>query len=239
MYKYSIIANDIKNKILNNLYKVNDKLPDETTLSIEYDCSRMTIKKAMDILVAEGFITKSRGMGTFIRPQRKKLDETKYYSNSPSTFGFHNTFKDRDHFTKVITFKVIECPEEILDKLQLTKDNFIYFVERIRYIDKKPIILENLYIPVDKIPGLTRTVLEKSLYEYIEKELKIRIYNADKFIKAKLADERDQKLLKIDKYNPILEMDHIVYSSKNIPIEFARLHYNAEYYELHFITKKE
>lgn len=238
MYKYNFIANDIKKKIETNLYKINDKLPDETTLSIEYNCSRMTIKKAIDILVSEGLITKSRGAGTFIRPH-KKDNKNKFYSNAPTTFGFHNTFKNIEHSTKVITFNIIECPKDIANKLQITSENFIYFVERIRYIKKIPIIFETLYIPVDKIPGLSKNILEHSLYEYIEKSLKIRIYNADKFIKAKLADEKDKNFLNANENTPILEMEHIVYSSKNIPIEFAKLHYHGNFYELHFITQKE
>lgn len=238
MYKYNFIANDIKQKIISNLYKVNDKLPDEITLSIEYNCSRMTIKKAIDILVSEGLITKSRGLGTFIRPHKKE-GENQFYSNAPTTFGFHNTFKNINHSTKVITFNIIECPKEIANKLQITSGSFIYFVERIRSIKDVPIIFETLYIPVDIIPGLSRKILEHSLYEYIEKDLKIKIYNADKFIKAKLADEKDKKFLNTTDKTPILEMEHIVYSNKNIPIEFAKLHYHGNFYELHFITKKE
>lgn len=240
MYKYNFIADDIKNKITNHFYKVNEKLPDESTLSLEYNCSRMTIKKAMDILVSEGFIIKYSGVGTLIRAHQtssNKGDEKKYYSNSTSKFGFNSSFKDIEHSTEVVTFNVIECPEGISDKLQISNNSFVYFVERIRCIEKKPIIFETLYLPVDKIVGLTRTVLENSLYEYIEKKLNIKIYNADKFIKAKLADEKDMLFLKMEKYKPILELEHIVYSNKNIPIEFAKLHYNAEYYELHFITK--
>lgn len=240
MFKYTLIAKDIKEKIINKFYKVNEKLPDETTLSKEYNCSRMTIKKAVDILVNEGFITKSRGSGTYIRPydNHSKSNNT-IFSNGPSTFGFHNTFKNQDHSTKVITFKIIECPKEIQSKLQLTNENFIYFVERIRFINKIPIIFETLYIPIDKIQGLTKSILEKSLYEYIENELNIKIFNADKIIRAKLPTKKDIEFLEINDNSPILEMDHIVYSNRNIPIEYAQIHYHSKYYQLHFITKKE
>ena len=239
MYKYAIIANDIKEKINNETYKVNDKLPDEITLSKEYNCSRMTIKRAIDILGTEGFITKSRGAGTFIRPQQKINNNEQYFSNMPSTFGFSNTFKEYNHSTEVKSFSVIECPNEILEKLQLKKYEFVYFIERVRYINNLPIIFETLYISIEKIPGLTKSILEKSLYQYIENTLNIKIYNADKFIRAKLASEKDKLFLKIKNEIPVIEMEHIVYSNKNMPLEFAIVHYHSEHYELHFITKKE
>lgn len=239
MYKYSIIANDIKQKIEDNIYKVNDKLPDEITLSRDYSCSRMTIKRAIDILVNEGFITKSRGAGTFVRPQQKINENKHYYSNHPSTFGFYNTFKNYSYHTEIKNFKVIEASSLISSKLQLKLNEFVYFIERVRYIDGIPIIFETSYLPVDKIPGLTKDVLEDSLYNFIEKKLNIKIFNADKFIRAILPTENDFNYLKATNSTPILEVEHIIYSNKNIPLEFAIVHYHSSYYELHFITKKE
>lgn len=239
MYKYSIIANDIKEKIKNEIYKVNDKLPDEITLSKDYSCSRMTIKRAIDILVNEGFITKSRGAGTFIRPQQKMDQNKNYFSNLPSTFGFYNTFKDYNYRTEIKTFEVIQASNEISNKLQLKPNEFIYSIERVRYINEIPIIFETSYLPVEKIPGLTKEILENSLYNFIEKELNIKIFNADKFIRAILPTKKDFEYLKATNTTPILEVEHIIYSNKNVPLEFAIVHYHSSYYELHFITKKE
>lgn len=239
MYKYEVIGKDIRDRIINGDFKTNDKLPDENSLSITYDCSRMTIKKAMDNLVNEGFIVKSRGSGTFIRQQVNKLGNSKIFSNSPTTFGFSNTFKKEKIKTKVNVFKVIECDKDVSIKLQLSEGSFVYYVERIRFINDKPIILEFLYIPIDKIAGLSKDILEKSFYNYVEEKLKIKIYNADKVIRAKLADDKDQENLEMKIGEPILEMDHIVYSTSNTPIEYARIHYKGDSYELHFITKKE
>lgn len=64
--KYLFIYNEIREKILCNKYTMNEQLPDEMTLAKQFACSRMTIKKALDLLVSEGLIFRKRGQGTFV-----------------------------------------------------------------------------------------------------------------------------------------------------------------------------
>lgn len=238
MYKYEVIADILREKIKKNELKVNEQLPSEKELVKEFNCSRMTIKKAMDILSIEGYITRSRGLGTYVRPKFES-SERKRYSNIPNTFGFSNSFKDYDNKkNEVIEFKVIECDKIVANYLQIKEKSFVYFIKRLHIIDDIPIILEEIYIDIEKVPRLTKEILEKSLYSYIENDLKITIYNADKIIRAKKAEKDDEKYLKIKKDIPILEMEHIVYSKNNVPIEYAIVHYKSDIYELHFITPR-
>ena len=54
--KYLQIYHAIREKILSNEYAINQQLPDEITLTKEFNSSRMTVKKALDLLVSEGLI---------------------------------------------------------------------------------------------------------------------------------------------------------------------------------------
>lgn len=239
MYKYEIIANEIREKIKNNEFKINEKLPDEKTLSNIFGCSRMTMKQAMDKLVSEGYIIKSRGIGTYVRPQYESDNKDKRFSNSPNTFGFSNNFEIYDKKTEVIDFKVIEATEEIVNKLLLKKGEFVYSIKRVRFLNNKPIILEQIYMPIDKITGLNKEIVQNSLYNYIENDLNIKIYNSDKVVRAITANDDDMEYLMIDEYAPVIEMEHVVYARNNSPIEYAILHYRGDSYELHFVTEKK
>ena len=94
MQKYTIIANDMRKKILEGVYKANDQLPFEKDLCTHYDTSKMTVKKALDILVSEGLIIKRRGAGTFVKDlsvedmkslliSSQMIGTTAYYPDSP------------------------------------------------------------------------------------------------------------------------------------------------------------
>lgn len=51
--KYKVVYEDIKNKINNYIYKTNEKIPDGDSLAECYNCSKLTIAKALDLLVQE------------------------------------------------------------------------------------------------------------------------------------------------------------------------------------------
>ena len=67
MPKYKEISDEIKLRIENGVYSdQNNQIPDEISLCNEFNCSRMTMKKALDLLVLDGIIYRKRGHGTFI-----------------------------------------------------------------------------------------------------------------------------------------------------------------------------
>ena len=71
MYKYEMIAEEIQKKIKDGTYPPDTRLPQEMEMCKIYDASRITIREAMELLVAKGLIKttgcrnlcKSRGSG--------------------------------------------------------------------------------------------------------------------------------------------------------------------------------
>ena len=63
--KCSRLVEDLKRKILSGEIRPGDKLSSENELAREYELSRQTVRKAMDILRGEGFIYAEHGRGTF------------------------------------------------------------------------------------------------------------------------------------------------------------------------------
>ena len=64
MYKYEMIAEEIQKKIKDGTYPPDTRLPQEMEMCKIYDASRITIREAMELLVAKGLnLCKSRGSG--------------------------------------------------------------------------------------------------------------------------------------------------------------------------------
>ena len=63
---YEQIYSDLLNKIQRGIFAQGDKLPSEKELSEEYGVSRITSKRALDILAENQYITRSRGKGSFV-----------------------------------------------------------------------------------------------------------------------------------------------------------------------------
>lgn len=62
---YMRISESIRQKINNGMIKDGERFPPEPELAEEYEVSRMTLRRALDILETEGFLTRRKGRGTF------------------------------------------------------------------------------------------------------------------------------------------------------------------------------
>ena len=65
--KYVVVANHLRQQILEKEYNINEQLPQETAIAKALNVSRITVRKALDILVNEGLIYRIQGSGTFLK----------------------------------------------------------------------------------------------------------------------------------------------------------------------------
>lgn len=65
--KYYHIKQEIIKGIDNNTYKESETIPSERELMALFDVSRITIRKAIDDLVREGYLYRVHGKGTYVK----------------------------------------------------------------------------------------------------------------------------------------------------------------------------
>lgn len=76
----------IKDNIQNGQYKAGDQIPTETALSDTYGVSRITVRKTIEELCAQGFLVKRQGKGTFVEMPKiyRKIEQDNNISFSES-----------------------------------------------------------------------------------------------------------------------------------------------------------
>lgn len=234
MLKYEKIAFDIKEDILSEKYKPNEQLPFEKELCEKYNVSKMTVKKALDLLVNDGLIIKRRGSGTFVKDITEKeiqrIIEKKQFSGLTTTSIGHKVT------SKVLEFKIINATKEIADILKIEEDEFIYFVHRVRYVDDKAVVIEKTYIPLNLIPGMKLADVKKSIYGYIKDKLGLNIQSAHSTVRAMKSDELDRKYLNLEKDEPILEVERVEYLDNGKVFEYSFSRHRYDKFEFKSIT---
>jgi DNA-binding GntR family transcriptional regulator len=70
---YRRIADEIARRVQSGAYQPDQRIPQEAEFCAEFDVSKITVKKALEILVNDGLIIRLVGKGTFVR--RKKQPE--------------------------------------------------------------------------------------------------------------------------------------------------------------------
>src|SRR5699024_9958142 len=135
-----MIAGKIRQRIREDIYPVGSLIPDQITLAKEFNVSRMTVKKAMDILELEGLILRKRGVGTFV----KKTALSEGLTTSIIEYvGISIHLSNQEVKSQIISFK-LDFPNELVqEKLMLDKHDPIYKIIRLRIVDGAPYILEH------------------------------------------------------------------------------------------------
>lgn len=64
------IRQDVEARIMSGVWEAGHRVPREHELMVEYDCSRMTVNKAISALVERGLVERRKRAGTFVAAPR-------------------------------------------------------------------------------------------------------------------------------------------------------------------------
>lgn len=223
---YRKILADLKQRIQNNEFPTQ-KLPDERSLMVEYDVSRSTVKRALNIIANQGIIFKKRGSGTFINPLYQKNQTIFQYEGS--NLGVTDSFKSDGKVPsiKLLDFKVVPASEELQTDLFLNPGDFVYEIKRLRLFDDQPFMIEQGYIPIKVASGLSAETVSGSIFNFLESSTGKTVTKSFMTIAAAPSNEEDQELLHLKPTEPVGIMEGIFFLDDGTPFEVSnmRLHY--------------
>lgn len=194
MKKYEIILQDLQDHIKNQTYPENTLLPSENELVKLYDASRATIRQALKILEEKGLIQKQRGRGSVVIASSKlnfPISGLTSYKELQDALGFESA-------TQVITFEKIQVSPELSAQTLFKVGIFVWHIVRARKIDGQAVVLDHDFVKYDICPDMTKADVAHSLYDYLEKQLKIEISFAQKEITIDFINDDDRQWLDLN-----------------------------------------
>lgn len=192
--KADLIAQDIASKIKYQQYKGGDQLPSENQLSELYGASRETVRKALKQLTDLGLIQKIKGKGSIV------LDLSKYAFpiSAITSFAKLNQALGMEAKTEVLALeKMDELPDLFKEKFPEIESAPGFYLERRRLIKGEAEVLDCDFLFNPPVSALPQAAAEKSVYDYLEKQLGLDISYATKVITVEKADADVQKKLDI------------------------------------------
>nr|UWI50977.1 trehalose operon repressor [Clostridioides difficile] len=211
--KFYEIYLDLEKDIRNNVYAVGELLPTEVKLAQKYRVSRETIRKAQSLLLEKGFIQKKQGKGAIV------LDINKFEIEGSGLISFNELQKNKNLDTEISVLKNKKeiMPLEICKKLNIDTKTKIIAVERLRKINGEAVILDKDYFISEIIPEIPLTAVQSSIFNYIEKNLELKIGYANKEVTVAPVTEEDKILLDVGTDT------HVVVIRSEVYLEDTRL----------------
>lgn len=138
--KYRHLYKQLLDKIDRREYRPGDKLPAEGELMEVYGASRDTVRKALELLVQDGYIHKARGKAAEV------LDKNKF--NFPvseiASFKEIYRFSDSKPRTFVENLEIVKNNPKLMAALQIGPEDEAFVLERVREIEREKIIIDKI-----------------------------------------------------------------------------------------------
>lgn len=218
---YKEIAAILKERIIEGEYLEGDVLPDQESLAVEFKTSRITIRKAIQLLIDEGLLYTRRGSGTYVKNNIKHNENVTQIN---SKFG--TTLQEGEEVTsKIIKFDVRFPSEHEMELLYLKKSDPVYDLQRVRYSEGVAKSIESSVMPLKLITGLDEDILHASIYNYIRNTLGYVISAASRTIIASKADELEATEFNLQVGEPVLEVNQLVFFDDGTPFEISKTRY--------------
>lgn len=230
---YEMIYKDLKQKIENDVFCYQELLPSENTLIQTYNCSRNTLRRAISHLVTDGYVQTMQGKG--VRNIYRPLDQTAFTIGEIESFRESAARNGQEATTQVLLFTEFFINEKQAVNTGFPVGTEIYYIQRLHYLDGIPLILNHNYFLKEAVPGLTREIAEKSIYEYLEQTLHMTIVNSKRIMTVEKITEIDEKYLNlnVDDYNCLAVVSSQTYNSDGVMFEYTQSRHRPDYFRFY------
>ena len=164
--------NDLKTSIENGIYRPEATLPTEFELVDKYGCSRNTVRRAIAELAKIGYVQSIRGKGVIVIYQGK-AGSKEFSLGSIETMREAAERNHKTYRTKVEVFTTFPVDERISKRTGFDVGETVYYAQRVRFFDERPVILDNNWFLARIVKDLTPEICEKSVVLTVEKATQV------------------------------------------------------------------
>ena len=219
---YQQLRRALRDAIEHNELAGDDALPAERDIAHETGVSRITVRKAIDGLVAEGLLDRRHGAGTFVTARiQKNMATLSSFSEDITARGW------------AVRSEWLSCEHgevtgsEALD-YGLSPGMAVLRLNRLRFADDMPLAIEHAVVPASCLPSLD--AVGSSLYAALEKTGH-RPTRALQRLRAVAFDDEQAGLLQVATGDPGLLIERRGYLEDGTVVEVTRSYYRGDAYD--------
>jgi GntR family transcriptional regulator len=185
-------------------------LPSESDLSAEFGVSRVTIRRALELLRDERLVESRQGFGWFARgtPLRQRLAQLDTIERQLEERGVHPQ-------REIIEFAFVDAPPHVVEQLHHEQ---VLRVKRVNRADGEPFAVVTVWCPAEYGQNLSRRDVQRQPFYEL---LGIALRGATQTIGAAAASAEDAALLAVPIGSPVLRCERVTTSTTGEPILFS------------------
>jgi GntR family transcriptional regulator len=222
---YLQLRQRLEEEIRNGALGPGAPLPSEREIAEICDVSRVTVRKAVQSLVRDGFVVQRRGSGTTVARQVERVEQSLSRLTSFSEDMARRSMTGRSAWIERGVFPA--SPAEMM-ALGLGADAQVARITRLRMANDVPLAIERAAVSTRYLPDPEQ--IEHSLYETLA-GLGNKPVRAIQRISAINMGADDAARLDVSEGSAGLSIERISYSAQGAAIEFTRSIYRGDAYD--------
>jgi GntR family transcriptional regulator len=216
----------IRRRVLDGTYAPHSQMPSESQMMEAFSVSRITIRQALGDLQKEGLIFKVPGKGSFVAKPKafQSLSRLQGFGEAMGPSGYET-------FSQVLSTRKVAATEVVARRLQIGVGTPVFEIQRLRYLNREPISVDQSYFPLSIGERLAQEDLPtRDIFVILENDFGLHLTHADVQIEAISADEFLARQLRIDEASPLLRIERLTYADEQ-PVDFEFLYYRGDAFQ--------
>lgn len=186
--------------MLSNDYAIGEYLPSENELALRFNVNRHTVRRAIDNLVAAGFVLRQQGKGSLI------INNQIEYPIESGRFTASLDMLRRKSTSQVLSSSLVGAAPKIADYLSIDNGEPVSVIETLRFVDNQPMSLITHFLNPQYVPDIHEHYSGGSLHQYIEDQYRLRLKRSNALISAVMPDRQEALYLKSSLTQPLLKI---------------------------------
>jgi GntR family transcriptional regulator len=218
---YLQIEEELRGQVESGEFGPLARVSSEAELSERFGVSRMTARKALDRLVADGVLFRRAGKGTFVAQPK--------IAHGPSqllSFSAAMNAQGVRHRTQVLDAAMVPAPSNIARELGVPPNTPLAFVRRLRLVEEEPAAIHLSYMPA-RYAAILGGDLTGSLTELLT-AVGGRVAYTNDTVECVLASDQDAGILKIRVGAPLVFIRGVAYTHDMEPVRHSEALYRAD-----------
>jgi GntR family transcriptional regulator len=218
---YRAIQQHIRELVSRPDVSPGDRVPSERALAEQLRANRMTVRKAIDGLVAQGLLERDGTSGTRVAPPRV----VRPVDGQTSLGGISRIVQSGGSKpgSKLLHFEQAHANARTAARLHVPEGAELVIFRRLLTVDGTPFCIETSHIPAASVPGLAAEDLMagQSLYALLKKRYGIATTNGERAISVAYCTELEARLLDLPAGSACLLL-RLLASNADGPVEYLR-----------------
>lgn len=233
--RYYQVYTILRGWIFDGTYPPGSRIPPESELCLHFGVSKITSRKAIDILVQENLLIRIPGKGTYVAED---------LGNAPNIGDMEQLIRKTSRLAKKsrvdnVSIREVVADTETCRDLKRPKGSKVREISFVRYIGDRPIGCRISYMPLDVPINIGVEDIKNNQMLTLLENSGIEISGADQLLGASLADTQKASLLNTTLGAPLVRIRLIVYDADGSPVERSTAYYLADRYEHHvYLARK-